>query len=56
MRLAVTFVAPQNEITPGSTAYLLGPYCCHFAPLCEEAGDAGVRVLAKPGVALGDAG
>ena len=31
-RLAVSFVAPENEMTPGSVAFCLGPKKCHLCP------------------------
>ena len=36
VRLEVTFVAPENEITPGSRPNLRGPYCSHFPPLLSR--------------------
>src|SRR3954462_9775629 len=36
IRLAVTFVAPLNEITPGSRPYFFGPYRRHFGPSARK--------------------
>src|SRR5205807_8864616 len=31
-RLAVLFVAPEKDVTPGCVALSFGPYCFHFGP------------------------
>jgi hypothetical protein len=36
VRLEVTLVAPENEITPGSRPNVRGPYCSHFPPLLSR--------------------
>src|ERR1051326_6132655 len=32
-RLAVLFVAPEKDVTPGCVAFSVGPYCLHACPL-----------------------
>jgi hypothetical protein len=49
VRLAVLFVAPENEVTPGWVALTCGPYCTHllFLPFGSPASASSAAMLSK---------